>query len=912
MAVRPEDPGARRGEASHHLAARVPEAIPPADADEGETRGDPLEEGRRRRGPAPVVGHLQDVGREAGASGEEVLSAAASMSPVRRTLRAPRRRRRTREPLFSGRAEYVSGPGVKDLEGDAGRDEPVSRPEGLDRDAAARRRLERLVEEEVPRRSAREVDAIDRQELEGGEEPAGVVGVRVREDDRVERDGPERREARQEARPAEVVGSVERAAPVHEDAPPVGHDQERVPLPDIQGDQPRFARPLGGRGAGRREEDEGQSAGQGGASRAARPERPGRREEEREERRLDEEGRRDDADGAERVEETEEAEDRPGKDGERPEGEGGRERPREEERHQERGREQEEAREGDDDEVREERDERDDVEDGRLDRKDAELGAERRRDSVGERNRQPPPQRAREERRDRRDAEDGRVAQEKADVEEVRRVPGEQDERREGHDVRGRRGPPEQPGGEVEPDHEHRPQDRRTSAGESAEGQGREEDESVANANARAQRPEGDRQAERQEGDVNARNGQDVGDASVAKRRDRLGRQLRRLAEEERLRERRGLPLGRRCPFEVRGEALRRGAVQAHEEPEPAARPFDHLDLSRALLGQPRLGREDEGARREGARIGKPERAAEPHEVAEPGEGRGVGLPRHAHDDPARQRDRPSLPQRPTRRRGGPTRANRFGPPADEPAPDLEDVPLGRLRRRPARRLPVDDERTARTGETGGQDEEERSGAGQASLSPQTGDDRRERGAREKRPERARGRDGQGDGEEDPGRERERRGDGRRRRPQRPGAFHGRRSSSASVSTWCVPGKRSRSVSDGRGSAGGGRRGRARTSPGRTRRGRGSSARSGGAPAGRPARAPPAEDRRRRRRRARASARRATPRPPRPPRPRPGRPSARHAARFATRSAQEKGSDSTASVSKPASRRGRVRKPAPA
>ena len=260
-----------------------------------------------------MVRHFQDVGREACARARRSLSAAASMSPVQKDFPRAEAKEENEGPVALGRADVRLRPGVKDLEGDAGRNEPVSRLENLDRDVATRRRFQGFVEKEVSRRSPRNVDAIHRQELQCGEEPSGVVGVGMREDDGVERDGPQRREAQQQAGPAEIIGGVEGAAAIHEDATAVGHDQEGVPLADVQGDQPCFALPLGGGRARRREKDECESSGQGGAARPAQPECPGRREEEREESRLDEEGRRDDADGAERVEETKEGDDRLGK-----------------------------------------------------------------------------------------------------------------------------------------------------------------------------------------------------------------------------------------------------------------------------------------------------------------------------------------------------------------------------------------------------------------------------------------------------------------------------------------------------------------------------------------------------------------------------------------------------------------------
>ena len=251
-----------------------------------------------------MVRHLQDVGREVGAPRDEVRLRGRLDVPRQEDRPACRGEgARTREPLFSGERAYVSGPGWRTSNGTPAATKRSPASSDLDRDAAAGRRLERLVEEEVPRRSPREVDAVDRQELQGREEAPRVVGVRMREDDRVERDGPERGEARQEPGPAEVVRGVERAAAVHEDAPPVGHDRNASPCPTSRA----TSRASPGRSAaeGRAEARKTRARAPARAARRGRrdAERPGRGEEEREERRLGEERRRDDADGAERVEE---------------------------------------------------------------------------------------------------------------------------------------------------------------------------------------------------------------------------------------------------------------------------------------------------------------------------------------------------------------------------------------------------------------------------------------------------------------------------------------------------------------------------------------------------------------------------------------------------------------------------------
>ena len=203
MAVGSEDRGAGRGEPCHHLAARVPEAIPTADAHESETRGDFLQECRRRRGPASVVRDLQDIGRKVGASSEKVSLRGRLDVPRQQDLPGvAETKKEDQRSVVLGRAGVVPRAGMKDLEGDAGRYEPVSGLEDLDGNLTARGRFQRLVQEQVPRRSPRQVDAIDGQELQGGEEPSGMVGVGMGQDDGVERTAPSAaRRGRRRVRP---------------------------------------------------------------------------------------------------------------------------------------------------------------------------------------------------------------------------------------------------------------------------------------------------------------------------------------------------------------------------------------------------------------------------------------------------------------------------------------------------------------------------------------------------------------------------------------------------------------------------------------------------------------------------------------------------------------------------------------
>ena len=95
---------------------------------------------------------------------------------------------------------------------------------------------------------------------------------------------------------------------------------------------------------------------------------------------------------------------------------------------------------------------------------------------------------------------------------------------------------------------------------------------------------------------MNSRYRQDVGDAPVAKRGDRLGRQFRRLSEQEGLREGRGLPFGRESP---RRGSRRQAAVAARwrrtRDAERAARPS-----TTSICSAPFWGSRGSGARTKG------------------------------------------------------------------------------------------------------------------------------------------------------------------------------------------------------------------------------------------------------------------------------------------------------------------------
>ena len=195
MAVRPEDGGPRREEALDDLRRGVAEPIPAPHADEGEARGDPREEPGGRRRAAPVVRDLEDVGREVGPPREEVRLGRRFDVARQEDPPAPEADGEDERAVVLGGARVPVGSGVEDVERDSRRGEAVSGAERLD-GPPARRGREGLVEELVPRRAAREDEPADREELQRREQAPRVVRMRVRQDDRVEGDGPERSETR--------------------------------------------------------------------------------------------------------------------------------------------------------------------------------------------------------------------------------------------------------------------------------------------------------------------------------------------------------------------------------------------------------------------------------------------------------------------------------------------------------------------------------------------------------------------------------------------------------------------------------------------------------------------------------------------------------------------------------------------
>jgi hypothetical protein len=371
------------------------------------------------------------------------------------------------------------------------------------------------------------------------------------------------------------------------------------------------------------------------------------------------------------------------------------------------------------------------VEDGGLDREYAELGADRRREAVGEGGREPLPERTREERRERRDAEDGGIGEEEADVEEPGGIEGEEEEGREAEDLPGRGGAPEKPGAEIEADHERRAQDGSAAAGEGGERGGGEEDDRVPRGRPRPEGAKRRGEAEREEPDVEAGDREDVGDAAVPKRRDGGRGEAVGFAQEKRPGERGGLPFAGGRSLETVQEPAARGAVEACEGAERSPGAVEELDLRRGFLRQPRLGGEDEGTLRDRADVRQAKRAPEANEVAVARVRSGVRLPRHAHDEATGQLGTRSLPPRllDVDARGPERPAPR--PVRDEPAPDLEDVVFRRGRGRLSRRLPVDDEPGARAGERQEDDEEEAAGGREGSGTPKSRDDGRAGAERE-------------------------------------------------------------------------------------------------------------------------------------------------------------------------------------
>ena len=109
---------------------------------------------------------------------------------------------------------------MKDVERETRGREALACAEAFQRQAPAGGRFLELVEEQVARRAAGQDDALDRKRCQNREQAPRVVGVRVRENHRVERHGPEVGEARQEAEAPEVVRAVGAASAVDEDTAP--------------------------------------------------------------------------------------------------------------------------------------------------------------------------------------------------------------------------------------------------------------------------------------------------------------------------------------------------------------------------------------------------------------------------------------------------------------------------------------------------------------------------------------------------------------------------------------------------------------------------------------------------------------------------------------------------------------------
>ena len=322
---RPPRPGARSGSAGPRRRAR--RAARPSRGTPGSSRcgsRDAAPSGRRPRGRRPAP--------------RGPARPAASTSPVRRTRRSAEPEREDERAVVLGGARVRLRSRVEDVEDDARRDEPVSRAERLDRDSAG------APPRRAPRRGRRSAaPRAARRRRPTGQQPRAPRGGRAR--GRGAGASGRRRRTRRPRAPRGAAGAASGRSRTRRRTSrrrrrgrvPVGDDEERVSLPDVEGDELRLPRPLGRGGPGRDEEDERESPGEGHAARpsrrgASRPRRGGAARSAA----SANGGVGTTRDGAERVEEPQEADDRLREESERAEGERGRERPREEEREEER------------------------------------------------------------------------------------------------------------------------------------------------------------------------------------------------------------------------------------------------------------------------------------------------------------------------------------------------------------------------------------------------------------------------------------------------------------------------------------------------------------------------------------------------------------------------------------------------
>ena len=197
---------------------------------------------------------FQHVGGEIPARCDEI-ALGEGLDVAGENRRAPRERHTQHErSVVFLRARVGAVPRMQHVEGQTRRREALAGAEAFQREAPAGGRVLELVEEEVARHRPRQDDARDRERRENGEKPARVIGVRVREDDGVERHGPEVGETRQEPEPPEVVLAVGAASAVDEN-PALGRDQKpRVSLAHVESLKPDRVP----RGDDRRREDDGE------------------------------------------------------------------------------------------------------------------------------------------------------------------------------------------------------------------------------------------------------------------------------------------------------------------------------------------------------------------------------------------------------------------------------------------------------------------------------------------------------------------------------------------------------------------------------------------------------------------------------------------------------------------------------
>lgn len=225
--VGPEHANPPFAQCGEHLAVRVPEQVAAAAGDDRQARRNGVEEGRSGGAPAAVMCDFQDVRMEV-ALDQPPLRLALDVAGEQDARPFDLHAQHDRRVVLRRAAERVRH-GMR-FDADRAEVRVIAVAHEVDRDGRADEPL-RAVAGEAPRR---EPELVDVHAIEHGRQSAAMIGMGVREEDRVEVADAVVGELRQEER----VGWTS----VDQDGVIAVPDGERVALADVEGDELRSRR----------------------------------------------------------------------------------------------------------------------------------------------------------------------------------------------------------------------------------------------------------------------------------------------------------------------------------------------------------------------------------------------------------------------------------------------------------------------------------------------------------------------------------------------------------------------------------------------------------------------------------------------------------------------------------------------